>query len=1473
MRGPWTHPGIGYCWSTLLVVAWLAGPARGEDWVARSPRDEIRPAFARVPPESGSEPQQLTITTDERAGLQGWWESQRPVEGGAYYRFTARVVSTGVPFPRRSVFPRIRWTDAAGRNVTRDEPVLGPFHQRGSPAAATPELPIEVRVDDDGTVLYDATYRAPSSATQAVLELHLQWATEARAVWSDMRFEKTTRPAPRPVRLATIHLRPSGGTPAANCRQFAPLIAEAAAKQADLVVLPETLTFYGVGKTYAECAEPIPGPSTDYFAGLAKQHRLHLVVGLLEREAHVVYNVAVLIGPEGQLIGKYRKVCLPRGESEGGIMPGDAYPVFETSLGRIGMMVCYDGFFPEVARRLTEAGAEVIAFPVWGCNPLLAAARACENNVYVVSSTYTDVSSNWMISGIYGPDGTVLSRAESWGSVAIAEVDLATPARWASLGDFGAEMHRNRPPSAREYADAQVRPDVVPQPRRKPAATIAPLPREKIGGESGDPPAPASASFRIVPQEPDTALQSFHVRDGFRLQLLAAEPLIEDPVAMEYDEWGRAYVVEMRDYPYTDKSTDKPFVERTTDLPLGRVRLLVDQNGDGVFDRSTIFAEDLSWPTGLALWQGGVFVTATPDLWYLKDSDGDGRADVRRKIFTGFRKFNVQAVINNLKWGVDHKIYGAGSSNGGTIVNEGAPSAAAITLATNDFRFDPLTHDLEALSGGGRFGLAFDDWGNRFICNIRNPIRQAVFPDAALKRNPLALLPAAVQDVAEAGDTIPVYRTSPPEPWRIANASRLAADALTPSPRSETVAAGYMTSACGLTIYRGSAYSPAYYGQAFLGEVAGNLIHRQQLVPQGIAFSGRRLDERSEFVTSDDNWFRPVNFVNAPDGTLHVLDMYRETIEHPWSMPDDLKALVDLESGRDRGRIYRLAPPGFAYAVPTRLGDLSSVELVAYLQHANGWHRDTAHRLLFERQDPRAVAALRELARGETGGSPVAKAGADFHAVGRALALWSLQGLHALEADDVLAALRAPEGELRRQAVDLVGRGFVDSDDIRNQLLQLSADDDIRVRFEVALALATCDDDRRTAGLKRLVQGSLDSWLNAAIVTSAAELEPTLLEELVSADSNLAPPALELARQLAEIVAARGRLADVERVLKLAQRQATRAAQSSAAATTLLTGLAHGSKRAGHKLTEWLTAAELKMWVRDQLQVSSETALDGARDLPSRTAAFDLLTQLAWPEVAAVAERVLAASEPPEIQLAATRTVLSFRELAAGELLLAQYRQLSPPVRVEILQGLAARPESARLLLDAIQQGELRAGDLSPTQRGLLLRSRDASVQERARQLLASLPSQERGPIVARYRAGLQAQADLAKGEATYRRICANCHHLRGVGTDVGPPLETVLRRSAEELLLHILDPSREVLPNYQEYIAQLDDGRTVTGMIAEETPTSITLRRAGRVDEVIARRNIEELVASGKSLMPEGLENELSPADVNDLIEFLRQH
>jgi putative membrane-bound dehydrogenase-like protein len=968
---------------------------------------------------------------------------------------------------------------------------------------------------------------------------------------------------------------------------------------------------------------------------------------------------------------------------------------------------------------------------------------------------------------------------------------------------------------------------------------------------------------RVPPTPPEKAEATFEVLHGFRMKLIAAEPLVASPVDLAYDEDGRAYVVEMRDYPFPEEKNAAPTV-----FP-GTVRLLEDVDGDGKFDRATIFADQLAWPTSVCCYRGGVFVAAAPDIWYFKDTDGDRKADVRRKVFTGFSRYNVQAIMNSLRWGLDNKIYGAASGNGGTVRHADRPDEPLIQLTRRDFRFDPVTEKIEAISGGERYGACFDDWGNRFLCNIRNPVQHVVLPLHYLARNPHLVVPSVIHDVAESGDQLRVYRISPPEPWREFRAQRWSLEGAS-MPRSELIGAGYWTSSSGVCVYRGAAYPEEFRGNVFIGEVAGNLIHRQILTRDGVTFKSSRADENTEFVRSRDNWFRPVNFVNAPDGTLTVLDMYRETIEHPWSIPDDIKAQLDLSSGKERGRLYRLEAPKFTASKLPKLSTASTVELVAHLESPHSWYRETAQRLLFERQDRSAVDPLRKLVRAE--GNPLAK----LHA------LYVLSGISELTYAEVQRAMSDSEPEVARHGV-LMGESFRAQEPILLVELRKKLPNDIRVRFQTALSIGQVINDPSAFDtlLDIARQDTADPWMRIAILTSASgiagELADNLLKQEKLDDANRVGR-LELVRQLAFLQGIEPSNEGAIVLLRSVGRD--RFSVPNDLAYAALRGLGEGLARRKTRLDDLLnqphSISGVIAWpdrIRELLQDAPSAASDVTKTIAERRMALELIAFSSPKQAVSPLLALLRPGESRELQQTALRVLGSLNEVSIATELVKRWKHLTPPLRDEAATILLSRPTWQAPLIAALEEGDIPVAQLSIPQRTRLAAIRDEKLADRVKSVLASFVVGPRKEAIERYQESLTLKGEGSRGQIVYRRECMNCHKLRGEGHDVGPSLETIQHRSPQEILIHVLDPNREVSPNFLEYVVRLTDGRVLTGLIASETDAGLTIRRAQLQEETILRSEIEDIASSGKSLMPEGVEQKITPQEMADLITFLRSN
>ncbi|MCI0457651.1 MAG: CehA/McbA family metallohydrolase [Gemmataceae bacterium] len=953
----------------------------------------------------------------------------------------------------------------------------------------------------------------------------------------------------------------------------------------------------------------------------------------------------------------------------------------------------------------------------------------------------------------------------------------------------------------------------------------------------------------LPPKAPQEALKTFETVDGFRMELVAAEPLVHDPVAAAFDEDGNLYVAEMRDYPY------KPAPGKR---PLGCIRLLRDTNGDGVFDESHVFADHLLWAAGIAPWKGGVFVAAPPDIWYFKDTDGDYRADVRRKVYTGFGTENQQAMLNNLQLGLDHKIYGATAGNGGSIRPADDPNAKPVVVSGRDFRFDPMTEVFETITGTVQFGNTFDDWGNRFLCSESQPLLHAVLPYHYLARNPYLPVPAAIKNLAPG--PVPIYRISPIERWRHIRSSRRIAQ----NERSaEGAGASHhvVDAATGVTIYRGGAYPKHYYGHVFVGDAQNNLVHRRLLLADGVTFQSRRADEKTEFGRSSDIWFRPVNFVNAPDGTLYCLDMSREVLESI-HIPLDVVKHLDLTNGRNNGRIYRMAPVGFRSPLPPRLSRASGENLVAALESPHGWWRDTAHRLIYERQDPSLVPALERLAT--TSSLPQA----------RVHALWSLHGLRTLNEGVLAAALGDESPRVREHAVRLAEPRLDQAPALAEKVLALARDADARVRFQVAFTLGETNDPRAVTALAELARKHADdAWMRTAILSSVAEWSDQLLVTLLQDAAFVAGSAGSgLIEQLALVVGVRSRPTEVERVLHALATSPTVTADGSRQQRFVL-GLGAGLKRAGGRLAPGpQTSTPSSRLVLELLASARKTATDVRAAEPARQRAIQLLSCGPFAQVHEALKALLDVQQPQSIQIAAARALSDYAEAEVADLLLAPWRQYAPEVRQEVVQAMLAREERALALLRAAEKGDASTAQIDPTRRELLLKHRNEAIRQLATRLFGSAAPNARSAVLADYKSALPLRARVANGEKVFEKNCMACHQLGTKGHAIGPNLASSPARDPEALLTHILDPNQYVLPNYVQYVLVNKKGRVFTGMIAAQTATSVTLKREKDLSDTILRSDIEELNSTGKSLMPEGVEKDINKQEMADLLAFLQE-
>lgn len=945
-------------------------------------------------------------------------------------------------------------------------------------------------------------------------------------------------------------------------------------------------------------------------------------------------------------------------------------------------------------------------------------------------------------------------------------------------------------------------------------------------------------------KSPQVSLSCINVREGFRVELVAAEPLVRDPIAFDWLPDGRMIVVEMGGYP-NGVDDAKPLAteaaQRDQTAPTnGRVRILEDTDSDGVYDKATTFLDNLNFPTGVMPWRNGVLISAAPDILYAEDTNGDGRADQREVLFTGFNEGNQQHRVNGFEYGLDNWVYIANGDSGGTI--RSIRTGKTLDVRGHDLRIKPDTGEMQIVSGRTQYGRHRDAWGNWFGCNNSNPMWHYVLNEHQMSRNPHFAAPDTRHTVPDVPGNAPVFPAS-----------------TTPERFNDFHTANRFTSACSTIVYDDALFGRHYQHNAFVCEPVHNLVSRLVLQAEGVTFRGSRaVDETDrEFLASTDNWFRPVFVRTGPDGALWVADMYRHVIEHPEWIPDDWQKRLDLRAGHDMGRIYRVVPvtePAFetksVFPLATRPEGLRSPAR---------WIRDNTQRLLAtpETLHEHAVT-MQEMV--QTGATPHER----LHA------LCTLFGMDVFMID----AIDDPSPLVRRHAYRMF-RDHPDPARIEALTSRAQAAQPSEL-MELAYTLGSLDDPRAAGGLGTILKNHAhDPFVTAAVLSGFRKSNAAAVLSAVLQSENASPGLVRTAFALASRSKdpAQLKIGAIE-IGKFARAKGDPGYQT---AFWALTGLYESIRpqppkpdipeAARESLGKVFLAALLVMQQPGESTRSPEFVADAVRFF----GAFARGEGYHFEDVVDTATALLAPTVHPTIRDAAIAETGRFGGPAPAEFLLNCWPQSTPATRSRIVDQLLAREAWTKRLLAELRDGRIRPVEIDAARRTRLLDHRNGEVRTLATQVFDAATSPDRAALVTRMLSRVTEAGNEQAGRAVFEKRCAACHRLDGVGNQIGADLASLKDKSTAALLTAILDPNRAVEARFLSYTAVTDDGRTFSGMIRSESGNAIALVGSDGKQQSVLRSDIDELVCSNKSLMPEGLEKDLSETDLANVIAFVQ--
>jgi putative membrane-bound dehydrogenase-like protein len=940
------------------------------------------------------------------------------------------------------------------------------------------------------------------------------------------------------------------------------------------------------------------------------------------------------------------------------------------------------------------------------------------------------------------------------------------------------------------------------------------------------------------PKSPQESLAAMRTKPGLKIELVASEPLIVDPVAIDWGADGKLWVVEMRDYPQGMDNNWKPG---------GRIKYLESTHDDGTYDKATVVIDNIPFPTGVMAWRDGALVCTAPDIIFVESGKKYDGSKSAKQLLTGFFTDNYQARVNGLSYGLDNWVYGANGLLGGVI--HGMSNDKEIDIRGRDFRMNPDTGIFEPVAGLTQQGRARDDWGNWFGCDNSAPLWNYPLPDQYVRRNPYVT----------AGSPR-VFAATGSNPNLVHPISRVLERFNQPQ------SANHVTSGCGLGLYRDNLLGGDFYQNSFCCEPVHNLVYRLQLQENedGAVVTGTRAkdEQESEFLASRDNWFRPVQARTGPDGALYVVDMYRFVIEHPRWISKERLAQLDVRAGDDKGRIYRIYPADKKLRPILNLKKLSTAKLAAALDTPNGIERDLVHIELVQRADQTAIQPLTALAEKS-----------ELAAV-RIQALCALDGLKALNDTVLKAALADKDYHVRRQAIRLSENRLANSPGIAQAVLKLA--DDKEVRYQLALSLGEWDDPRAGEVLGGLAKtGMGDTWMRAAIISSAMHAPDQILKSVLTAPTSTTGRK-EMVDQL--IATAVGQdnpqtLAKVLAAVVPAQGQKIEDWQFSVL-KSFLDGLSRKNLTLASLVKKSDAATQdIVERIKPMFQAARARAQDVKAGETSRELAVRLLGRGAdhQDEDLQTLGGLLKPGNPLRLQKAALDTLKYNNSAAVPGLLLANWKLLSPSLRAPVIEILMSREEFTKSLLAAVEKGDIQANEISAADRQRLLKSPNAAIQKQAAGVLNANGSASRGEVVAKYQPATTLAGDAARGRMHFEKNCTTCHLLRGQGHAVGPNLAALADKPPGDFVLAIMDPNAVVEPRFVSYNVETRDGRSLSGIISAETATTLTLIQPGGITESILRSDISEIKATGLSLMPEGFEQAMNHQDLADLIAYLK--